>query len=230
MITLIGLGPADAGGLSVAARDALRAAPLLFVRTERHPAANDLRAECIQFESFDAVYDAAATFDQVYDEIVDRLLTLAHVAEVAYAVPGHPLVAEESVRMLLQRARVAGVGVRIVGSESFIEPALTALDLSLSDGLFIVDALSLGSLRPRVNTGMLIFQVYDRAVASELKLALMRDYPDDWEVAVVRSAGVPNSEAVERLPLHRLDRAEVDHLTAVYVPPLPADLRKPTFD
>src|SRR5258708_22647369 len=57
----------------------------------------------------------------------------------------------------------------------------------------------------------------------------MREYPDDVEVSVVRSAGVAGQEAVETIQLHRLDRVEVDHLTSVYVPVLPKDQRKKTF-
>ena len=57
----------------------------------------------------------------------------------------------------------------------------------------------------------------------------MRDYPDDWEIVLVRQAGVHGSEEVRRVPLYRLDREPVDHLTAVYVPPLPPARRRPTF-
>lgn len=229
MITLIGLGPADAGGLSVAARDALRAAPRLLVRTARHPAVDDLRAEGLSFESLDALYDDAESFDAVYDAIAERVLHAARAGDVAFAVPGHPLVAEESVRRLLARARAEGLPVRVVGSASFLEPALSALGLSLGEGLLLLDALSLEQIPPRVDVGILLYQVYDRDTASAVKLALMRHYPDEWPVRVVRQAGVPNAEEVETLPLHRLDRATFDHLTAVHVPPLPPEQRKKRF-
>ena len=230
MIDLIGLGPADADAITPAARDALRAAGVLFLRTERHPAAQSLRAAGVCFDSFDALYEAAPSFDALYEAICDRVLAAASAGNVAYAVPGHPLVAEESVRRIIARARNAGVAIRIVGSASFIEPALAALALSVTDGMLILDALAMDRLRPRVDTGALLYQVFDPQVASDVKLALMRDYPDDWEVAVVRSAGVAGDEAVEHVPLHRLDRVAVDHLTCVYVPPLPEDLRRPAFD
>jgi tetrapyrrole methylase family protein/MazG family protein len=45
----------------------------------------------------------------------------------------------------------------------------------------------------------------------------------------VRQAGVAGREEVLETPLHRLDRVDADHLTAVYVPPLPESRRKPTF-
>jgi tetrapyrrole methylase family protein/MazG family protein len=229
MLTLIGLGPADAGGLSVAAREALRAAPRLFVRTARHPAADGLRAEGVPFESLDALYEAAETFDAVYDSICERVIEAARGGDVAFAVPGHPLVAEESVRRVMARAHEEGIPVRVVGSASFLEPALAALGLSLDEGLLLLDALSLDRIPPRPDVGLLLYQVYDRDTASAAKLALMNEYPDEWEVKVVRQAGVPGRESVETLPLHRLDRVKADHLTAVYVPPLPPEKRRKTF-
>jgi tetrapyrrole methylase family protein/MazG family protein len=229
MITLIGLGPADAGGISFAAREALRAANTLFIRTARHPAVEDLRREGARFETFDALYETAESFEEVYATIAERVLAAAREGEVAYAVPGHPLVAEESVRRVISGAKAAGIPVRVAGSASFIESALTALGLSLEESLLLLDALALERIPIRPDVGTLLYQVYDRDIASAAKLALMREFPDEWEVCVVRQAGVPDRESVERLPLHRLDRVPADHLTAVYIPPLPPERRRKTF-
>src|SRR5438105_12428627 len=134
MITLIGLGPADAGGLSVAARDALRAATNLLVRTARHPAVDDLAREGIRFEALDPIYESGESFEAVYDAIARRVLNAGAVDDVSFAVPGHPLVGEESVRRILAGARESGIPVRVVGSASFLEPTLAALSLSLGGG------------------------------------------------------------------------------------------------
>ncbi|HTE18567.1 MAG TPA: nucleoside triphosphate pyrophosphohydrolase, partial [Armatimonadota bacterium] len=78
----------------------------------------------------------------------------------------------------------------------------------------------------------LIFQVDDLPTASRVKLALLEEYPDEFEALIVRSAGDPEAETVTRLPLHQLDRSaagEYDHLCTVYLPPLPADQRRPGF-
>ena len=144
-------------------------------------------------------------------------------------MPGHPLVAEESVRRLLIRAREENIQVRLVGSASFLEPALELLQLSLDNGLALLDALSLDSFSPHLDMGLLLYQVYDRDVASSAKLTLMRHYPDDWPVQVVHHAGIGTEERVEVVPLHRLDRVAADHLTSVYVPPLPHEKRRKGF-
>ncbi|HSV73248.1 MAG TPA: nucleoside triphosphate pyrophosphohydrolase [Chthonomonadales bacterium] len=228
-ITVVGLGPAGSGGLSTAAREALLASARRFVRTARHPAAHDLRAGGMGFETFDALYDSAPDFDAVYDAIVERLLVAAQEAPVAYAVPGHPLVGEESVRRLLAAARDRDVTVHVAGSESFLDAVLSALRLSLGDGLLVLDALALDRIEPRPDLPLVLYQVYDRDIASAAKLRLMEHYPDDWCVQVVCHAGEPGAEAVVETPLHRLDRVAVDHLTAVYVPPLPGNRQRATF-
>ncbi len=228
LITLVGLGPAGADLLSMAARDALRAARLLYLRTAVHPAAQDLRAEDLRFETFDALYESAESFDEVYAGIANHLLEKAAESDLTYAVPGHPLVAEESVRILLERGPARGVEFRVVGSSSFIEPVLAAVGAHAGEGFTLADALGEGLDAACVLRPLLVCQIYDRQTAAQVKLDLLRHYPDDWAVKLVRAAGGPDQRVAE-MPLHRLDRAEVDHLTTLYVPPLPESLRRKRF-
>ncbi|MCS6775716.1 MAG: nucleoside triphosphate pyrophosphohydrolase [Chloroherpetonaceae bacterium] len=259
VITLIGLGPGDADTLSRGAERALRDASRhhqqgtgrLFLRTVQHPVVEWMRAEGMAFESFDTLYDTAPDFDTLYSRIAHRVLDAAcspatapglQEYSVAYAVPGHPLFGEESVRRICIAAEQAGVPTRVVASGSFVEAVLTAANASLEVGCDVRDALTLQAFdtvsqsgeriggRVDVTRGLLIFQVYDRAVASQVKLALMRDYPDEWEIVLIQHAGVPGRESVWRVPLFQLDRHPVDHLTSVYVPPLPPSLRRPVFE
>jgi tetrapyrrole methylase family protein/MazG family protein len=254
VITLIGLGPGNPASLSRGAEAALRAASAnvasgtgaLYLRTARHPIVGWLTAEGLTFETFDSLYDTAQDFAAVYEGIAARILSEAGRTEpagfaVAYAVPGHPLFGEESVRLIRDEAAARGIETRVVPSGSFVEAVVTAAGACLPDGLDVRDALTLTASdrvdpqgrreadRIDVSRGLVLFQVYDQASASHAKLALMRDYPDDWLVAIVRWAGIPGSEEVRRVPLHLLDRETCDHLTSVYVPPLPPGLRKPSL-
>ncbi|MGC8668049.1 MAG: nucleoside triphosphate pyrophosphohydrolase [Chthonomonadales bacterium] len=229
-IVLIGLGPARKGMMSLDAWQALHQPRKLILRTAVHPAADDLRAEGIPFDTLDDLYEKAATFEEVYDAAADRVLRAAAEGEVGYALPGHPLIGEASVRLILQKARALGIPVHIVGSASFIEAALTALAVPIGAGIVIQDALALDARTLRPDLDLLIYQVYDRATASSVKLALMAEYPDEAPIRIVRSAGVPGAEAVDEVPLHQLDRMPVDHLTAVFVPALPPPLRRTRFE
>jgi len=218
VITVVGLGPSECSLMSVGAYEAIRTAPTVFVRTARHPAVDELAAEGLDFEALDCIYESTDTFEEVYARIADRILEAAGRGDVVYAVPGHPLVGEASVEILIREARKRNLDLEVIGSESFIEASLEALGIGLDAGLKIIDALSMDEVSLSPDTGNLIYQIYDRDIASQVKLKLMEHYPDDFEVAVVSGADAPE-QRVERMPLYRLDRCECDHLTTVYIPP-----------
>jgi tetrapyrrole methylase family protein/MazG family protein len=61
---------------------------------------------------------------------------------------------------------------------------------------------------------------YSRTLATDVKLTLMNQYPEEHPVRLLHAAGT-DAEEVEDLPLHAIDRSEkIAHLTALYVPPL----------
>jgi tetrapyrrole methylase family protein/MazG family protein len=211
--------------MTVGAYKAIQSAPTVFVRTEQHPAVRDLAAAGVHFEALDDIYESSDTFAEVYARIARRILEEAEKSDVVYAVPGHPLVGESAVQILLQEAGSAGQEIVMIGCESFIEASLEALSLSMDEGLKIIDALSMDRVAPAIDVGNLIYQVYDRAIASEVKLKLMEYYPDEYEISVI-FGGAPAGERVKTMPLHRLDRAPVDHLTTVYVPAADSHDRK----
>lgn len=219
MLTIAGLGPSDREMISVGAYGVIRTAPTVFVRTARHPAVDDLVSEGIKFEPLDYLYESSETFDEVYSRIAAIVLDAAEQGDVVYAVPGHPLVGESAVEIIIREARNRGVEFKIVGSESFIEASLEALQIGFDTGLKIIDALSMDEVSPSTDTGTLIYQVYGRDIASDVKLRLMDSYPDDFEIKVVIGAGT-SVQKVETIPLYRLDRCACDHLTTVYLPAL----------
>ena len=219
---VVGLGPGGPEHLTAAAVDALCRADAVFLRTARHPGADHLRTALgIDFVTFDDAYEAASSFDELYAGIADRLLAAARVSRAAYAVPGHPLVAEESVRLVLERAPAAGVRVHVVPGMSFLDPLWPALGLDPSSGVQFLDAYRVEDVPPNPALGLVISQVDGRAVASRVKLRLLEFYPPRHPVTVVRGAGVRGEQRRSHLPLERLDRLQwLDHLCAVYVPPL----------
>jgi len=231
LLQIVGLGPGGSAGLSVAALDALRAARHVLLRTSRHPTVALLDREGIRYTSFDNVYEAASTLEDVYQTIAAQVLMQAQQADgVVYAVPGHPLVAERSVALLLEAAPAAGVQAHLVPSPSFIDACLEALSLPVAAGVQAIDAQAMPAQMPSPALPALIYQVDDVMVASQAKLALLEVYPEDAEVTVVRAAGVEGLQSIERVPLYKLDRVHVDHLTTVYVPAAPLEKRRPTWD
>ncbi len=222
-ITIVGLGPGDPRHLTREAWEVLSAADELWLRTVRHPTVAGLPGH-LALHSFDALYESSPDFATVYQVIADEVLRLAARPQgVLYAVPGHPLVGESTVQRVLADARQTGLPVRIIAGLSFVEPTLTALRLDGLEGLQLHDAIALAALHHPLlapDLPALIGQVYSRALASDLKLTLMNQYPDEHLVSLVHAAGTADEQVVS-VPLYELDRQEMTHLTSLYVPPLP---------
>lgn len=234
-ITIVGLGPGRWDDLTLQARDcfaqAAQAGATVYFRTLIHPTVEPLRREFpdLHIESFDTYYEESQEWGTLYQRIAKRVCALAEQQPVIYAVPGHPLVGEATVQLLLGLAGERGLVTRIIAGLSFLEPVCEALSLDpFTAGLQIIDATELAALRPDEIAGrliptrpLLIAQVYNRRLASEVKLALGECYPDEWAVKLVQSAGVDGEQALETMPLYELDRqSTANHLSTLYVPPL----------
>jgi tetrapyrrole methylase family protein / MazG family protein len=227
-ITIVGLGPGGKGMLTQEAHEALAAARDVWVRTERHPTVAELPE--ISWKPMDSFYEKEEQFSAVYETIAAEVLRLGGRPEgVCYAVPGSPRVGEMTVTRILRGARERGLAVRVVEGLSFIEPALAALGLDALEGLAVADALDLAARHhppfpPSAHA--LIAQLYSRTLASDVKLTLMNQYPEEHPVRLIHGAGT-ETQSVEDLPLHELDRSEaIAHLTTLYVPPLPGALEE----
>lgn len=218
-LTIIGLGPGDPDDISRRAWRIMENATIVYLRTKRHPCVPHLPAQAT-YISFDDVYDTTEQFEKVYDTITQRLIDAATHDDIIYAVPGDPFIAESTVTKIIEQAQVHHIDVQIVNGISFIEPTCAALGIDALDGLQLVDALEVAAMyHPPINPDkpVLLAQVYSREVASNLKLTLMNQYPDDFEVTLVHSAGA--NGLTETIPIYEIDRSEhINHLTSLYVP------------
>lgn len=131
-ITIVGLGSGDFNHLTIGVYRQLKKASKVFLRTQEHPVVEGLAKEGLAFETFDAVYESHDHFEDVYREIVKRLFNEAAENDVVYGVPGHPMVAEKTVRLLLEQADTNGVTVNVEGGQSFLDPLFTALQIDPS--------------------------------------------------------------------------------------------------
>jgi tetrapyrrole methylase family protein / MazG family protein len=241
-ITIVGLGPGRWSDLTLQAQAVLARAEAekrnVYFRTLIHPTIAALRAAlpALKLESFDYLYDASDNWDGLYRQIAEEVCTQALQHPILYVVPGHPLLGETSVQHVLALARERGLSTSIVAGLSFLEPVCTVLELDpLEMGSQIIDATALAALDGAEVAGkiiptlpLLVAQVYNKRIASAVKLALSELYPDEWAVRLVRAAsdGEPDdpeekAETVLNLPLYELDRNRfTSHLSTLYVPPL----------
>ena len=232
-LIIVGLGPGAWDDVTVAAHAVLMAAPQIVFRTLRHPTVQALRERRpdAPFTSFDELYEAADAWQGLYETMAERLVAEAETQVVVYAVPGHPLIGETSVRAVRALAAERQIPVQLIAGLSFIEPICALLNLDpTTHGLQMVDATELADLPPQQVAGgvtttrpLLVSQVFNRRMASGTKLALLELYPAEWSVTLVQAAGLPE-ERVRTVPLNAMDHDDfADHLTSLYVPAIPPD-------
>lgn len=218
-ITVVGLGPGAVGNLSLETMGLLQSCEQVILRTAVHPTVSELKKQHVKFTSCDDLYEKAASFEEVYNSVVERVLAAAQKGDVVYAVPGSPLVAEKTVVLLRQAAKEQGVRLVIKPSMSFLDLAYVELGIDPIAGLQIIDAQDFGEIASAGQHPLMITQVYSQMVASDLKIALMDVLPDEHEIYFLRNLGLPDEEC-RPIKLYELDRqANIDHLTSAYIPP-----------
>ncbi|GHI00864.1 nucleoside triphosphate pyrophosphohydrolase [Neobacillus kokaensis] len=222
-IEIVGLGAGDIYQLPLGVYRKLVQAKHLYLRTKEHPVVVELEKEGMVYTSFDPVYENHEQFEEVYQEIVQILLEKAQTDDIVYAVPGHPLVAEQTVQLLLENGPKCEVEIVIGGGQSFIDALFASLKIDPIEGFQLLDGTSLHSNQLQIDQHMIISQVYDQFTASNVKLTLMEKLPDDYEVVIVTAAG-SQDEVLTNVALYELDRnVSINNLTSVYVPPVTDD-------
>lgn len=214
-ITVVGLGPGGPDLLTRASEAAINGASNVVFRTLRHPAAIAFS----DVDSYDALYERAENFDELYERIVDDLVGRAgEGGPLVYVVPGSPVVAERTVELLAGRSDVE---LTIEPALSFVDAAWAVLKIDpMSCGVRIVDATSIGE-RLRGPGPLLVAQCYNQRTMVDLKLALdAATNGAPCRVVILHHLGLDDQDIVE-CDASELDRyGAVDHLTSVFVPEL----------
>jgi tetrapyrrole methylase family protein/MazG family protein len=217
-IVVAGLGPAGADLLTAGTLVAIGAAPRRYLRTRRHPAADAVPAAA----DFDAVYERAGTFDEVYATIVAELRGAATEEAAAgrppvlYLVPGSPVVAERTVELLVADPTLE---VTVLPALSFLDLAWARLGVDpVALGVRLVDGRRFSVEAAGQGGPLLVGQCDQAHVLSDVKLSV----EDGPPVVVLQRLGLPD-ESITTVAWADLDRAVVpDHLTSLWIPGLAA--------
>lgn len=73
-ITIVGLGPGAVGHLSLETMGLLQNCAQVILRTAVHPTVAELEKQNVKFTSCDDLYEKAASFEEVYNSVVERVL------------------------------------------------------------------------------------------------------------------------------------------------------------
>lgn len=219
-IDIVGLGPAGVEYVTQHTLDIIASHDNRFVRTMQHPSAHVV----LPARSLDHHYENAATFDDVYRDIVAELITAAMTSgRILYAVPGSPLILERTVRLLLEDDRVV---CHVHPAMSFLDIAWSRLGIDpIEQGVRLIDAHDFARAAAGDSGAMLLAHCHANWVLSDIKLAAedtIDSSNDEVDVVILHHLGL-DDETITRVRWSDLDRSvDADHLTSVFVPGLAA--------
>lgn len=223
-IEIIGLGPSADEYITDHTRQRIAAHQHRFLRTAQHPSAHLV----VGAITFDARYETSGTFDDVYNGIAEDLIAAAtQHGEILYAVPGSPLILEQTVRLLMADARVECIVNPAMG---FLEIAWSRLGIDpIEHSVRLIDGHQFATAAAGLTGPLLVAHCHANWVLSDIKLAAEDTdniSNDDIPVVILHHLGL-SDEVVMTVPWSELDHSiEADHLTSIYIPELRAPVGK----
>ena len=216
-VVVAGLGPGGIEHVTAETLSTIERIPHRYLRTSRHPSAH-LVPDPV---TFDAVYEVADTFADVYAEIANRLVAAAvEHGEVLYVVPGSPLVLERSVRALRADPRIE---CELLPAMSFLDVVWARLGVDpVEHAVRLIDGHEFASAAAGATGALLVAHTHANWVLSDIKVSV--DDPtgelDATPVVLLHALGTPD-EAIVHTTWAEMDRTiEADHLTSLFIPSL----------
>lgn len=213
-ITIVGLGPGSIDSINQQTLNEIERVKVRFVRTTRHPSSHLVKDAV----SFDEEYERHDSFEDVYTAITKRLIQAAHQnGEILYAVPGSPLVLEQTVQQLLKDETV---NIVLVPAMSFLDIAWSELRIDPVDaGVRMIDGHRFAELAAGQRGPLLVAQCHAQWVLSNIKLA-HESASGDESVVILHHLGLDDQRVITTT-WQNIDREiEPDHLTTIYIPQL----------
>lgn len=183
------------------------------MRTAAHPSVQSLEEVGIPFETLDAFYERCRTYETLTRAIVREVRRAGKTGNVCYCVDGS--VTEDGAARVLATGRTA-----------VIDGVSKASAAAARAGVFgVYAAMSAYEAAERELTAPLVlYDLADRSLASDVKLTLAERFGDEADVALVAGG------KVKKIKLYELDRQKnytADTALVLYDVPL---LQKKRFD
>lgn len=217
MIEVVGMGPATLSLVTKETWEKILTKKKILLRTKIHPTVKEIENAGIEIESYDDFYDEAKDFESLYQKIAEDVIKRGKIEDTLYGVPGSPFVAERTVVLLRELAKKENAKLKIYPALSFLDLFYQKANIDPIEGLAIVDAKDEEKFSAVKDFSLIITQVYDKKIASDVKLALMEHLDDEYEIFYAYKLGLPE-EKIIITKLFELDRDKnFDYLTSLYV-------------
>jgi tetrapyrrole methylase family protein/MazG family protein len=214
IVTVVGLGPGNPDRITSETLHAIASTTKRYLRTSQHPSAHVVG----DAQSFDHLYETATSFDEVYREIANTLVSEAHTHQhVLYAVPGSPLVLEKTVALLREQDAVTVVVLPAIG---FLDDVWRALSIDpIESSVRLIDGHTFAQSAAGYTGAALVAHTHANWVLSDIKLSI-DDIDPDTPVVLLHHIGLPDEQLVHTT-WSNMDRTiEADHLTSLFIPSL----------
>lgn len=222
-ITVVSLGPGDPSLLTLQSADALRRARRLILRTARHRAIHWLEEQGIAFEALDGYYDRFDDFDEMHAAMAAHLWQEAARAPVTFAVID--AASDGALRALRDTLPKDGM-LEVLPGVSMADRCLALLPMEHPGRVRVIPAIDCHETVPDPATPLLITELWNPALAGDVKLWLGDLYDDETEIFWFPSSAQMNRKPVT-LPLMELDRQHTyDHTVCAYIPAVALDGRQ----
>ncbi|MGI6214071.1 MAG: nucleoside triphosphate pyrophosphohydrolase [Christensenellales bacterium] len=189
MIIVIGLGN-QKGDLTINQTAAISKADKVVVKTAKTPTYTYFTENRIPVENLDNIYERATDFNDLDTRIVDYL-TLLKEDNIVYCVNGSGYT-DSSVAALSLACDIKilpGVGQEAPSLSLSPAPGYTVY--SASD--FLLRARNMTD----TNLPLVIYEIYDKLTAQEIKIKLLEMYPADTKAVVCRNGKSERTELAE---------------------------------
>ena len=194
-ITIVSLGPEPAEqNLCLGALNAMKKAKKLILRTEQVSAADLLKAEGIEFEPLDFIYDNVEDFDIAHAQAAEYILKEACESEICYAVIDtlHDGSVKELYKQNADVLTLVGVSVH----------APYVFKARLESPYIVTDAVSLKVYSAQYP--ICIIELENKLLAGDSKLSLAPYFGDDADILFFENESTP----YKKIKLFELDRQD----------------------
>nr|WP_312576781.1 nucleoside triphosphate pyrophosphohydrolase [Sedimentibacter sp.] len=201
-IQIVGMGAGNLDDLTIKAYNALKENIPTYVRTMRHPVVEELADRNIEIGTFDDYFEKYDSFDEVYNKITVKIVELSEkYGKINYCTAGSPFYGDIVTKKLLNEYKDK-INIIIIDGISFLDKCIKLSGYSDYKSISILDCLEADEFSFDRNSLNIITQVYDKEIASQLKIKLMEIYSDETLVQKIDVL----EEKIEKVPLYLLDQ------------------------